>query len=62
MPKTYLRYALDRCVGVIASPAANIAVDRAGVYMCTGALEDVAIWNAKSGRQVRAAIVCHSRA
>ncbi len=54
MPKTYLRYVLDRTVGLISSPLSNVAVDATGAYACTGALEDVGVWMLKTGRQVQA--------
>lgn len=55
MPKTYLRYVLDRTAGVIASPACNVAVDASGSYVCSGALEDVNVYMVATGRLVRLA-------
>ena len=57
MPKTYLRYVLDRTVGVIATPQSNVAVDSTGTYACTACLEDVGVWMVKTGRQVCIAVL-----
>ena len=52
MVKSYLRYNLEKCWGVIASRDVNIVFDSTGKCAITGALECVAIWNIGTGEQV----------
>jgi len=47
--KTYLRYKQKHVMGLIASPACNIAADSSGKFAASGALERVLVWNVRRG-------------
>eukprot|EP00750_Incisomonas_marina_P013096 INCI17224.2.p1 GENE.INCI17224.2~~INCI17224.2.p1 ORF type:complete len:969 (+),score=216.08 INCI17224.2:181-3087(+) len=54
MPKTYPRYREEQSFGVIASPNSNVAaVPGASSLAICGALEDVIVWNVKTGQQLK---------
>lgn len=54
MPKTYPRYSEEQSFGVIASASSNVATlpGSSSLAVC-GALEDVIVWNVKTGQQVK---------
>jgi hypothetical protein len=53
MVKAYYRYEHALQFGVIASPSCNVCCDTEGQHLYTGALENVNIWNVRTGEKVR---------
>uniref|UniRef100_A0A7S2WFX4 Small-subunit processome Utp12 domain-containing protein n=1 Tax=Mucochytrium quahogii TaxID=96639 RepID=A0A7S2WFX4_9STRA len=50
--KTYLRYEHTRSFGVVASHECNVVVDSSGAFALTSGVQDVLVWNLKSGELV----------
>ena len=50
--KSYLRYNQDKSLGLIATPTAGIVCDKNGFLVLAPALEDVVVWNRRSGVEV----------
>lgn len=53
MPKSYLRYVPERTAGLVASHGSNITVNGRTGLVCTPCLEDVGVWDLRTGQQVR---------
>ena len=53
MVKAYLRYEHTSTLGVISSPDSNACFDASGASLITAALDEVAVWSAKTGRRER---------
>ena len=51
--KSYLRYKQEKLLGLVASPSSNIVCDKAGFLVLSPGLEDVLVWNMRSGTLVR---------
>lgn len=54
MVKAYLRYEAAATFGVVASTAANVALDASGKLLVSAALENVLVWNIRQGAAVSA--------
>lgn len=52
MGRSYLRYELKDTFGIIASPDANAIFDSTGNGAISGGLEDVLVWNLRTGTLV----------
>lgn len=50
--KSYLRYKQEKLLGLVASPTAGIICDKPGFLVLAAGLEDVLVWNMRSGTQV----------
>lgn len=58
MVKAYYRYEHALQFGVIASPSCNVCCGNEGKHMFTGALENVNMWNVRTGELVCCPYLC----